>query len=339
MDIHLQYLASESQGVRALALKVITDDISILLDPACALGPIPNFPTPHPFEYVALQQSTQRILASCSDARLLAISHYHHDHYKPQERNWEYLWSDPTIFQQIFQGKMVFAKHPTDNIGSNQRARAREFQQHLSKVNGSFVPSDGRRFSFGNTKIQFSPPLPHGSLGTRLGSIIGVSIQDQDGCFCCCPDVQGPTVPETVEWVLAQEPQLLTLGGPPLFLPPPKFTVEQQGDFFRNIEQLAASVRKIVIDHHLFRHITGIETFHALKGKLKKLGCTLVNFAEQNAVRGNFLEAWRPRLYSEYPPNEHFLRWANSPKKNRENTPPPIPVDFLHNLQGFDFKA
>ncbi|OLS12551.1 MAG: hypothetical protein RBG13Loki_3836 [Promethearchaeota archaeon CR_4] len=325
MGIHLQYLASESMGVRALALKVITDDISILLDPACALGPIPNFPTPHTFEYVTLQQSTRRILDACVDTRLIAISHYHHDHYKPRERNWEYLGSDSTIFQQIFRNKMVFAKHPTDRIGTNQRVRAGEFQQHLTEVNGSFVPSDGRRFLFRKTEIRFSPPLPHGSVGTKLGYVIGICIQDPETCFCFCPDVQGPTVPETVDWILAQDPHVIVLGGPPLYLSPPKFTLEDRDAFYRIIELLAKRVRKIVIDHHLFRHTSGIASFYSLKEKLKKFGCTLCNFAEQNNERGNFLEAWRERLYANFPPNEQFLRWTNSPKKNRENTPPPIP--------------
>ncbi len=325
--IHVQYLASESLGVRALAIKVVTDDISILLDPGCALGPIPNFPTPHPFEYVALQQRTQAIIDASVDARLIAISHYHHDHYKPWATNNEYIGTNPAIFQQIFQGKMVFAKDPTGHIGTNQRSRAQEFQQHLADIKGTFVPSDGRSFQFGETTLQFSPPLPHGAAGTPLGSVIANCIRDHESCFCFCPDVQGPTVNTTFEWITAQEPGALVLGGPPLYLSPPKFTQESRDEFYRLIDQLATSVKTIVIDHHPFRHASGVDAFQKLKMTLKKRGCDFGNFAEQSDVRGNFLEAWRHQLYTDFPPNDRFLRWANNPKKKRETTPPPIPVE------------
>ncbi len=323
--IHVQYLASESLGVRALAIKVVTDDISILLDPGCALGPIPNFPTPHPFEYLCLQRRTQAIIDASADARLISISHYHHDHYKPQKTDYEYIGTNPTIFQQIFENKMVFAKDPTTHIGTNQRARAHEFQQQLTEVNGEFIRSDDRSFQFGNTTLKFSPPLPHGSAGTHLGCIIATCIRDGESSYCFCPDVQGPTVPETIKWILEQEPQVLVIGGPPLYLPPPKFAAEKE--FYHNIDHLAASIKKIVIDHHLLRHASGIIAFQNLKANLKKRRCIFSNFAEENGSKGTFLEAWRHQLYADFLPNDKFLRWANNPKKKRETTPPPVPVD------------
>ncbi len=328
MGIHIQYLASESLGVRAFAVKVATDDISILLDPGCALGPIPNFPTPHPFEYVCLQQRTQTIIDACADARLIAISHYHHDHYKPREIEYEYIGTNPSIFQQIFRGKMVFAKHPTEHIGTNQRERAKAFQQHLNAINGKFVASDGRSFQFGHTTLQFSPPLPHGPTGTRLGNIISACIHDSESCFCFCPDVQGPTEDTTLNWIVAQQPDMLVIGGPPLYLAPSKFSSESQDKFNFIIENLASDIKKIVIDHHLLRHTSGIVAFQNLKATLKRKGCTLTNFAEQNIKKGNFFEAWRHQLYAEYPPNDQFQRWAHAPKKIREITAPPVPVDI-----------
>ncbi len=322
MGIHVQYLASESLGVRALAIKVTTNDISIQLDPGCALGPIPNFPTPHPFEYIALQQCTQAIIDACADARLIAISHYHHDHYKPREIAYEYIGTNPTIFQQIFQGKMVFGKHPSEKIGMNQRDRARDFQRHLKDLKGTFLPSDGRVFQFGDTALQFSPPHPHGDAGTNLGYIIAISIRDSESCFCFCPDVQGPTVPATVQWILDQQPQVLVIGGPPLYHP--SFSAEQE--FYHSIDILATSIKKIVLDHHILRHATGIDAFQPLKIKLKKNGCVLSHFADENGLKGNYLEAWRERLYAKYPPNELFMKWVHSPKKMREIKPPPIPL-------------
>jgi predicted metallo-beta-lactamase superfamily hydrolase len=326
MGIHVQYLASESLGVRALAVKVVTDDISILLDPGCALGPIPNFPTPHPFEYVCLQQRTQTIIDACADARLIAISHYHHDHYKPREIEYEYIGTNPSIFQQIFHGKIVFAKHPTEYIGPNQRERAKSFQQHLAEVEGKFIPSDGRSFQFGNTSLQFSPPLPHGSAGTRLGSIIATCIKDSELCFCFCPDVQGPTEDATFDWIIAQQPNVLVIGGPPLYLPPTKFSRETKDKFDHIIEKLGMNIKVIIIDHHLFRHTSGMVAFQKLKARFKTYGCVLRNFAEQNNTRETLFEARRHQLYVEFPPNNQFQRWAHAPKKKREITPPPIPA-------------
>ncbi len=312
--------------MRALAIKVVTDDISMLLDPGCALGPIPNSPTPHPFEYISLQQRTQAIIDECANTRLIAISHYHHDHFKPNAIDYEYIGTNPTIFQQIFQGKTIFGKAPTEKIGANQRERARDFQRHLQDLKATFIPSDGRVFQFGDSTIHFSPPLPHGAAGTRLGNIIATCIRDSESCCCFCPDVQGPTVHETADWIIEQQPQLLIVGGPPLYLPPPKFTAEQE--FYHIINKLAKSIKKIVIDHHILRHTSGIAAFQQLKVKLKKIECGLSHFAEERGMKGNYLEAWRERLYADYPPNELFMRWINSPKKNREGTPPPIPATF-----------
>ncbi len=219
---------------------------------------------------------------------------------------------------------MVFAKHPTEQIGTNQRTRAREFQQQLTDIKGTFVPSDRRTFQFGDSTLQFSPPLPHGVSGTRLGNIIATSIRDSESCFCFCPDVQGPSENSTFEWIIAQEPVFLVIGGPPLYLSPPKFSVNTQNEFYRIIDQLAVTIKMIVIDHHFFRHTSGIVAFHKLKATLKKRGCILRNFAEQIDVKSKYLEAWREQLYADYPPNEQFMRWIHSPKKNREGTPPPI---------------
>jgi len=314
--------------VRALALKVITDDTSILLDPGCALGPLPDFPIPHPFEYLALKQCSQAIIDASIDARLIAISHYHHDHYKPLTINYEYLGTTPAIFQQIYKGKMVFAKSPDSQIGNNQRERARLFQRQLEEFNVSFIPCDGRTFEFGHTILRFSPPLPHGALGSRLGSLIGTSIQDEEQCLCFCPDVQGPTVRSTFEWIIAQEPRILILGGPPLFFPPSKFSEESRINFYYFIDQLANKVKKIIMDHHIFRHSSGLHDFQKLKAKLKQQGCILNNFAEQMGIKGKFFEASRHQLYSKFPPNTHFLLWAQAPKKKREKSPPPLPNEF-----------
>jgi hypothetical protein len=88
-DIEVSPLAAESLGVRSLCTLVRTPDVSILFDPSAALAKRYGL-EPHPFEYLALQSSLERIRAAVEVTDIISISHYHYDHVRPGFTNYLY---------------------------------------------------------------------------------------------------------------------------------------------------------------------------------------------------------------------------------------------------------
>lgn len=315
-------------------MKVTTRDMAILLDPSCALGPVPHQPLPHPFEYLALQGANRRIITAAAGTTLIAVSHYHQDHYKPPFTNWTYNGSSPAIFAKIFQERIVFAKDPAVAIGYNQEKRAKIFQHQLKNVHATFVPSDAKFFEYDGTSIEFSPPLPHGVTGSPQGVVIATCISDGDSCFVSLPDVQGPTETEIVKWTVDRSPDEMVLGGPPFFLPELKFPQALRQAFFKNILVLGDSCHRITMDHHIFRDLPGIRVYLDLQQTLAEGGCILSNFSSHSGKQENFLEARRGTLFNEHPPMKEFLDWAKVPTKYRQNPPPPIPPAMPNSMTG-----
>jgi predicted metallo-beta-lactamase superfamily hydrolase len=75
-------ICAESRGVRSFCIQIKTPDISILLDPGCALGLRGKHKYPHPFEFQKLYDYTHEIVNLANESKYLFISHYHHDHFK-----------------------------------------------------------------------------------------------------------------------------------------------------------------------------------------------------------------------------------------------------------------
>ena len=108
-------LASESLGVRSMATYVETNDCRILIDPSAALGPKRYGLSPHQKEKVALFETKEKIAAIAKKCDILAISHYHYDHYDPNE--------------SFYKGKQVFAKDISKNINKSQKERGNNFNR------------------------------------------------------------------------------------------------------------------------------------------------------------------------------------------------------------------
>jgi predicted metallo-beta-lactamase superfamily hydrolase len=112
-------ISSDSLGVRSMATYVETRDCKIFIDPSAALGPSRYGLPPHEIELDALYKTKERIADIAEKCDILTISHYHYDHYDPEE--------------EFYQGKKVFAKDISKNINNSQLERGREFKD---KFNG-----------------------------------------------------------------------------------------------------------------------------------------------------------------------------------------------------------
>ena len=193
-------IASESLGVRSMAMLVKTADCKILIDPSVALGPKRFGLPPHRLEQDRLAELWKDVLASAKDADVMTISHYHYDHHDPEQPG-------------IFRGKTLLVKHPTENINMSQKERASKFLKAIDGLPSAVEHADGKIFEFGNTTLEFSRAVPHGT-NTRLGYVVELAIREGEQTFLHTSDVQGPSLDEQLDFILQSQPGVVACDGP-----------------------------------------------------------------------------------------------------------------------------
>lgn len=318
--IEIHALASESMGVRSLATQVFTPDIRITFDASAALA-FRNSLEPHPLEYQALDDSLKRIHNSIGQSEIVTISHYHYDHVRPSFTNNQYNFSSLEDFHNIYSSKIILAKDSRDMINPSQRRRAYYFQKDLDELAKEIHWVDGRSYSFGKTRVEFSQPLPHGPKDTRLGYVLCTIVEHSSTRFLFAPDVQGPIEKQTLAYILDSKADLAIIGGPPIYLK--RFTESQKTDALNSLITLAATIPILVIDHHLMRSLDWEKWLYPVKVVSERAGNMIITMAELNGLKNTCLEAQREELYSEQPPSDDFLSWTMSNDDHKKQTPPP----------------
>lgn len=269
-----------------MATLVETQDLRILIDPGAALGPSRYGLPPHPIEKQRLREHKQKIKAAAKEADVLIITHYHFDHY---------LRDAP----EIYQGKVLLIKDPESWINESQRNRAREF---LSKIEGKPLAikiADRKEFSFGNTKIKFSHPFPHGREGTKLGFVLMCLIESEDQKVLFSSDIGGPSYPPAAEWIIKHAPDLLIIDGPAtLFIgwrEPLEILLKTNELLVGILNQVRP--RKVIIDHHIVRDLEWKEKIKPVIEVASREGIRVETAAEFLGRKPDFLEAKRRELY------------------------------------------
>ena len=186
-------IASDSLGVRSMATYVETKDCKIFIDPSAALGPKRYGLPPHEKELNALYTTKSKIVEIAEKCDVLAISHYHYDHYDPNE-----------IF---YKGKKIFAKEISKNINKSQKERGMEFKKIVENA-CDLEYCDNSQHKIGNTKIVFSPPFFHGPENVALGYVIMTTIDDGKQRILHSSDVQGPVTKSAKEYILEIKNQI-----------------------------------------------------------------------------------------------------------------------------------
>jgi len=241
----------------------------IVIDPSASLAPHRFGLPPHPREWEALVNAAKRIVKSLEKAEIVIITHYHRDHYNP---GWLYDNS-------ILNGKLLFVKDYKQNINVSQKIRAYKF---LEGINAKVEIADGRSFDYGDYKIEFSPPLPHGE-SERLGYVVAVKVND----VVFSSDIQGG-VREEHKWIL-KDASVYIIDGPPLYLG--RVDVERVKSFLKMIKG------EVIVDHHSARSLDWREKIGNYNTYANKLG-----------VEETLLEARRRELYEEEPVEESWLK-------------------------------
>ncbi len=272
-------IASDSLGVRSMATYVETDDCKILIDPSAALGPKRYRLPPHPKEQEALFKAKNTISKYAKNCDIFTISHYHYDHYDPNET--------------FYISKKVFAKSIDENINKSQTKRGKDFKNQVGDF-CKIIYADDTKQKIGKTKIEFSPAFFHGPENVRLGYVIMTTIKHGKETILHSSDVQGPVTKDATDYILKQKPDILIIDGPPTIFLGWRFSkenLEMASDNFRKIyEKLNC---QIILDHHLLRDIKYKENFPVAYLKNKKVK----TFAEYLGKENNTLEAHRKELW------------------------------------------
>ena len=281
-------IASESLGVRSLAVFIQVGGKGILIDPGVALGPKRYSLPPARAELEALQQMREKIQAYAEKAHIITISHYHYDHHTPFFEGL-YESSSRDRAKEIYAGKLLLIKHPKENINFSQRKRAWAFLKNAEPIAEKIEYADGRFFDFGDFIVEFSPALPHGREGSKLGFVIMTMIDDGTKRIIHASDTQFLNK-ASAEWIIEQVPDLVIGDGPPTYLE--GYRVKDA--WKTGLDNLNRIIREtdaqIVLDHHLIRDKRYPKFFE----ELEKEPLTFARFLKKE---DRPLEAYRKELH------------------------------------------
>ncbi len=316
-------LASESFGVRSMCTLVETPDVALLLDAGVSLCPWRFNLPPHPIEFQTIQRLRREIAEVADKAAVTTISHYHFDHHTPSYEDWVVNWTEQgETARQIYHDKVVLAKNPKENINASQRQRAWMFQKTGGKYAKSIEAADGKSFHFGDTTLRFSEAVAHGSEGGMLGWVIMAIVECSGERFMHAPDVQGPMSKHTTELILAAKPDVIMLGGPPLYLAGFRVEERQLELGLSNLERIVEAVPLVVLEHHVLRDEFWRSKMEAAFKKTKEAGHGIVTAAEYVGKENLFLEAKRKQLFLDHPVSDEFKRWMKTLTGKKIAKPP-----------------
>jgi len=273
-------LASDSLGIRSMATYLETKDCKIMIDPSAAIGPKRYGLSPHKKELDELKKTKEKISGYAKDCDIIIISHYHYDHYDPDEK--------------FYKGKKVFAKNIYNFINKSQKQRGEDFKTKVENK-CELIYCDNSKHRIGDTKIIFSPPFFHGPEKVRLGYVIMTAVDYKDKKILHTSDVQGPVSTQAKDYIINQKPDLIILDGPPINMLGFRFSRKNLQLASDNLIEIFKKLKcSIILDHHLLRDLRYREIFsepYKIGGKKVK------TFAEYLDKENNTLEANRKKLW------------------------------------------
>lgn len=318
-------LAAESLGIRSMCTYVETPDARILLDAGVSLCPRRFGLPPHPQEFKAIANCRRKIAEFAKKAEIVTISHYHFDHHTPSYEDWLCNWTAETeTAKQIYEDRVVLMKNPKEHINPSQRRRAWMFQMTAGKTAQELRVADGKTFSFGKTEIVFSEPVYHGSEDGYLGWVLMTTIRCQGEKFLFAPDVQGPISAHTLELIIRENPQVIVLGGPPLYLAGFKVGEKEILKGLANLQEIVAHVPLTILEHHVLRDENWKEKLTDAFYHAYKSDHVVQTAAEFLGLENSFLEAKRKSLFFEEPPPKEFEKWMKASDDIKKRIKPPI---------------
>jgi predicted metallo-beta-lactamase superfamily hydrolase len=323
--IHVVPLAAESLGTRSMCTSVETPDIRVLLDAGVSLCPNRFGLPPHPTEFRKIGDARRLIAQASRKAEIVTLSHYHYDHHTPSFEDWLVNWTEPDeTAREIYQDKVILVKNPRENINFSQRERGWMFGRTGGKYAKEIINADGKQFTFGRTSLRFSEPVFHGSENSELGWVLMVTVEVEEERFMFAPDVQGPMSSRPLQIIEKEKPQLLMIGGPPLYLSTTKVSENQLQTGLKNLNEIVQKIPHVILDHHVIRDENWQEKTMNVIYDTYRSNSTLQTAAEFVGKKNTPLEAQRKRLFTESPPTREFEKWMKTSEETKRHSKPPI---------------
>ena len=277
-------IASDSMGARSMATFIKTD-LKIVIDPSVALAPCRYGLPPHRVELKRKEELWNEIKKFVEKSDVVIITHYHYDHYNPDEVD-------------ILNDKIVLLKNPKEMINKSQMNRAKKFLEKLKNINVEIDFCDGKKYEFSNTSIVFSKPVFHG-VNNKLGYVLEVLIND----FIFSSDIEGPIHSDQLDFMIESSAEIIYIDGPMTYMLGYKYSMKSFEKSIENLKKLIekSNVKKLILDHHLLRDKNWREKMKDIFNKAKEIGVEVLNAAEFKGVKEELLEANRKNLYCSLP--------------------------------------
>jgi predicted metallo-beta-lactamase superfamily hydrolase len=283
--MHIEILGMESLGVRGLSCVVEVENRKIVIDPGLALGYRRHGLLPHPAQVAIGEQVRRKILSALKDATDVVMSHFHGDHVPLPNANPYQLKAQEVA--PLCRTTRFWAKGPKW-LSHNMVRRG----ESLCQVLGRDLPNaEGQK----DGPLAFSPPVPHGEPGSRLGTVMMTRIESEDTVFVHASDIQllnGEAVSLILDW----HPNIVLVGGPPLYLS--WLSSKRRKVAWENAQQLARHVDTVILDHHLLRCEEGLSWLDRLSSETGHRVICAADFMERPRC---LLEARREQLYEQMP--------------------------------------
>ncbi len=279
-------LAFDSFGVRSMATFVETDDAKILIDPGVSLAPSRYVLEPHPIEWERLEETWNLIKQQAENSEVLIVTHYHYDHHDPE-------------FPELYMGKTVFIKNPTQNINISQKGRAEFFLEAIRGLPRTLEVADGKTFKISSTVVRFSKAVCHGT-NPKLGYVTMVSIESDGEKFLHTSDVEGPSLEDQIEFILKEKPEVMFADGPMTYMLGYRYSYQSLEKSNSNLVKAIkeTNLHTLVLDHHFLRDINYKTRIKPVYEEAEKRGVKIITAAEYSGRKIEMLEALRKELYA-----------------------------------------
>ena len=198
------------------------------------------------------------------------------------------------------------------------------FQRFAKRVGEKCEVADGKTFEFGSTRVRFSQPVPHGEVESGMGWLLMTVLESGAEKFLHASDVQGPMSNQTTQLILKENPNVLVLGGPPLYLQDFKVPKEKIQMGIQNAAKIARKVPLTILEHHLLRSENWKQEARAVYDSAHEAQHKVVIAAEYLNIEPALLELKRESLYETQPPSDDFLKWTKLREPKRRLQAPPI---------------
>jgi len=130
---------------------------------------------------------------------------------------------------------------------------------------------------------------------------------------------------DTLETILGEQPRLLMIGGPPLYLAGFKVSELQTRNALDSLQRIVEAVPHVILEHHLLRDESWRQKTNEVFYAAYKSEHIVQTAAEFLGTRNAFLEASRMKLYKENPPAKDFEAWMRLSEEAKKHSKPIVP--------------